>query len=165
MFCLKIGSEPHFPQPVVVSHAVWDQENIPKMVTPVISHEIQKANSNDLYRRNWIGSQNWKVSVYLDPDTQMMLVWFPQPLGSTFPDSSFVLRRACALCRSPAAVSFPLTSFKGKKRVLLSNTFAKVPWKIVIALAWVVCGPLPQLLLGVGAPIRQLPVSWQVSVS
>lgn len=49
--------------------------------------------------------------------------------------------------------------------MLLSNTFAKVPWRIVIALAWVVCGPLPQLLLGVGAPIGQLPESVGRSVS
>lgn len=95
----------------MVSHAVWDQKNNHKIVTSVISCKIQKANSHCLCkRRNWIGSQYGTVSLYLDPDPQVMLVQFPLPLGSAFPESSFIHRQTCALRWSLAAGSFALTS-------------------------------------------------------
>lgn len=82
----------------MVSHAAWDQKNNRKMVTSVISCKIQKANSHCFCkRRNWISPRNGTVSLYLDPDPQVMLVQFPLPLGSAFPESSFIHRQACAL--------------------------------------------------------------------
>lgn len=51
------------------------------MVPLVISARITKPIPES---RHWIGSQNWKVPEYLDPGTEMMLVWFPLPLSSPF---------------------------------------------------------------------------------
>lgn len=51
------------------------------MVPLVVSARITKPIPE---RRHWIGSQNWEVPVYLDPGTEMMLVWFLLPLSSPF---------------------------------------------------------------------------------
>lgn len=119
------------------------------MVTLVISCKNQRASSNCLCkRRNEVGwPLDWNVDWYLDPGTQMMVVWFSPPLSSIFLNMYFILRQAHTVWWPPATVSFPVASVatpdEGREdcsslQILLQRSQG-VPRSFVIAPAWSVC--------------------------